>query len=1175
MIDKSNIYNVTDDRDPSNLGRVAPIVVGGYFGKKFVFDKLIQQKAGIAGTGIKRGNLKYLQGYSMFNGSWTKESANSIATIQEVMWNAIRGSEEVLLKFPRAISASTIFGSKILRQQEIFMSGSEIEGQRGYLENILNLNMSDEILAKGLTIKKGAIYQGRGIDGKTPIGFGRVMPGTSFDGVLDRYGRDAAFTPRYIKSSHGIFGLGTAKQPAYIIGGKTRFAATKNAVNAYGTNVAENLMRLLDDPFEFTNSLIEAGTSKSGRLTRFLDSGSSTLNKLGLRNIFGVGGRSNMRNLDMLGIAKKHLKTGFPRIAAVTAGIFGINALLRTLPFLNNTVAGTGIPGIAGKAYQDATQAYGAFSDITGLTTLSKFQEYQAPGSTSLLSTLAFPTSFGIAGLTLGSMMDIAGKHNAVRGADALPWQKFVATSMESMGGNARKFSSAFELSKMGRKGMFGMIGAAIGVAATIPTLLGKLGSKDSSKELRDTYDGKRKVEIKRGRFWTFGLEAFEGGDTKMFAPHWSVRALTQADWKGRMPQEYIDNPLRQPLERLLDPYALEKKLDKDRPYAYWGPQDYGLGFVEQVLNPLKQLMKPTTLAHPEGRYSGTSEPNPIPSPGSAGGYGSFEEVNPAAFSPDPVTPGGPQSSAYNLYASLQDAAGFHGFLGGAVMSKMTGVKHPFQPMAQYSTSADITSVNRQYWDSDLGDMFGANEAYRRMNYHIDYGTEYISSNLQNTQPSWMPDKFKTGDPYAKIQMGDIRLPGTGYAALHPEMDGVAFENYDQIHRLNILNDVSPDSSQFEQTLMAVKNQQARGDLNQGAIDMLGEIMRQRDIIREGKQFDNGRGPLGAYYLAMKKIGRALPTENLYPISPVHKFAGPVDAATEYRDKMVLDSTFKDWSSPISDYVIPSLNKTINTFSMTPYIPRSATRKYETEMYFQALQNKKNDNLEKQARFAEDSGSSEVAKYYRSAVKKTIFDVKVDADANEVASAYSMNKRSYIRGMLRSPDADALKYVSPDIQNVLKAQWKKRQKNVLPENYTPTGPSIGASVDYQVAPNELPDNDHVSYAPGVNLNAFKTKVVNKMGENVRKYELWHKDEMASAVLDSRMDAGPMFNNNQSLMHMSSQIDQQLVDSGMFGSSSALPSNINPGRYVNLRTNDRDEIKRKMREDGWITRSQWN
>ena len=1169
-INKSNIYSATEERDQSALGRLAPLAIGGYFGKKFIFDKGIELPMGGYGVGPKRGNLKYLRGYSMFDGSWTKESSESIATVGEVMWNAIRGAEESLLKFPRAMSGSTLFGSKILAQHEIFLKGSQLERQVGLIKNITNIRNSDEILAKGLTLRKGKIYLGQGTEGKAPVGFGRAMPGLANRGMTDRTGGSAEYLPRFIKSFYGTFGMGAPHDDIFVLGGRTKVKAVGNAVNAYATNVAENFMRLLDDPFEFVESIVNVGTSKSARMTKFLNSGSKTLSKLGLKNIFGVGGRSQMRNLDLLSIGKKHLKTGFPRMAALTAGIYGINALLRSAPGLDNTVLGTGISGIAGQAWQQGTRAYGAVSDVTGLTAVSKFQEWQAPGSTSLLSTLAFPTSFGIAGLTLGALMDMGGKTDPIRGANMPEYGKFAVRSLENMGGTARKFTKAFGLGQMGRKGMFGMIGMALGVAATIPTLPGKLGSKYDSGELEDIYSGKRKVEVKRGRFWTFGLEAFEGGDTKMFAPHWSVKAKTQADWKGRMPQAYIDNPLLQPLERLFDPYALEKRLDKDRPYAYWGPQDYGLGFVEQVLNPLKQLYKPTILAHPEGRYGSGGAMSE-----GGGSVSSAGSLDPGAFSPDPISPADSQTSAYNLYASLQDAAGFHGFVGGAVMQNVTGVKHPFQPMAQYSTSADITGVNRQYWDMDMGDLFGANEAYRRMNYHRDYGTEYISSNMQNTQPSWMPDKFKTGDPYASIQQGDTRLAGTGYAALHPEMEGVAFEDYDNIHRLSILNDVAPDSNQFMSEFAAVKDQRERGNLNQGALDMLDEVMRQRDVIREGKQFDTGRGPLGAYYLGMKQIGRALPTENLYPVSPVHKLAGPVDAATEYRDKMVLDSTFKDWANPISDYVVPAFNKTVNTFSMTPYIPPAANRRYETEMFFQALQNKKNDNLEKQAKFADQAGSTEIAQYYRKAAKDTIFDVKVDADASEVVAAYSMNKQSYLKGMMRAPDRNALKYVTPDVQHVLKAQWAKRQRKVLPENYTPTGKSIGASVKFQVGDNDLPDNDHLVYAPGVDLNAFKTKVVNKMGENVRKYELWHGDEMGAAILNDRMDAGPMFSNNQSVMHMSSQIDQQLVDSGMFGSSSALPSNINPGRSVNLRTNDRDEIKRKMKEGGWTTRSQWN
>lgn len=63
--------------------------------------------------------------------------------------------------------------------------------------------------------------------------------------------------------------------------------------------------------------------------------------------------------------------------------------------------------------------------------------------------------------------------------------------------------------------------------------------------------------------------------------------------------------------------------------------------------------------------------------------------------------------------------------------------------------------------------------------------------------PSWLPSddymtNFRKGDPYTKIDDGYARLPGAGYAALHPELKGVNPEDYPDIHKLRILSDVAP-----------------------------------------------------------------------------------------------------------------------------------------------------------------------------------------------------------------------------------------------------------------------------------------------------------------------------------------------------------------------------------------------
>ena len=46
---------------------------------------------------------------------------------------------------------------------------------------------------------------------------------------------------------------------------------------------------------------------------------------------------------------------------------------------------------------------------------------------------------------------------------------------------------------------------------------------------------------------------------------------------------------------------------------------------------------------------------------------------------------------------------------------------------------------------------------------------------LINNMPDWIPDSYKTGDPYTNIPKGEARLPGKGYETLnelHPDQFG-------------------------------------------------------------------------------------------------------------------------------------------------------------------------------------------------------------------------------------------------------------------------------------------------------------------------------------------------------------------------------------------------------------------
>ena len=70
---------------------------------------------------------------------------------------------------------------------------------------------------------------------------------------------------------------------------------------------------------------------------------------------------------------------------------------------------------------------------------------------------------------------------------------------------------------------------------------------------------------------------------------------------------------------------------------------------------------------------------------------------------------------------------------------------------------------------------------------------------------------FRKGDPYIKVDQGFARLPGAGYAALHPELEDVNPEDYPDINKMAILADVAPYSREYNTYRLKV-GKQAKGN---------------------------------------------------------------------------------------------------------------------------------------------------------------------------------------------------------------------------------------------------------------------------------------------------------------------------------------------------------------------------
>ena len=121
-----------------------------------------------------------------------------------------------------------------------------------------------------------------------------------------------------------------------------------------------------------------------------------------------------------------------------------------------------------------------------------------------------------------------------------------------------------------------------------------------------------------------------------------------------------------------------------------------------------------------------------------------------------------------------------------------------------------MTNTSRRYYEMELGaglgpspgfsEHFGYTEPLRR--FIQREGFEPQANEIPNEMPSWMPGEdyytdFKKGDPYVKVDQGFARLPGAGYAALHPELKDVNPEDYPDIHKMAILADVAPYSREY------------------------------------------------------------------------------------------------------------------------------------------------------------------------------------------------------------------------------------------------------------------------------------------------------------------------------------------------------------------------------------------
>ena len=513
----------------------------------------------------------------------------------------------------------------------------------------------------------------------------------------------------------------------------------------------------------------------------------------------------------------------------------------------------------------DADVARAQLSRTIGFTETIQEQEEISPGLMTLKTAIGFG-GVGALAVGVGSYLAFAGK--AVReraGTKIRPLATIFETLRETEG---TRLADKLWGSRFGKKigklpggrlltgikspmalGFLGGVTAWAGIAAGVGILSGRptapiaglLGTKETPEELRRIYAGEQEIPIRKGRFWEFGRNtAFEGGRIQYYRPHMIARLKTRAYQKGVYGSEeekWEYDPWLNPMKALFGSddwkYHYEQKYQYERPAPTTGTYGESVPFIGPlVASTFGKLFKPRKLVRPEewnlggGEYlhkpdiRGETEPSY-----DLGGLG------PGA----PVAKDDPSQLLNELNYRRREAVGLMGFMEGALTKEALG-REEF--LANKQTLAAMGGeTGAEYWlwkHMNLGGGIGTTEVVRRF---IPRTRSYLDTYnpLRNLMPSWMPEDYfldlRTGNPFEKIPEAEIRLPGTGYAALHPEVEGLSPEEYPLAHKVKILGDVAMYSAEYRNALAQAKR--SLNNMSTAEVAMIRETERQ---VKEKKK---------------------------------------------------------------------------------------------------------------------------------------------------------------------------------------------------------------------------------------------------------------------------------------------------------------------------------------------------
>jgi len=605
-----------------------------------------------------------------------------------------------------------------------------------------------------------------------------------------------------------------------------------------------------------------------------------------------------------------------------------------------------------------------------------------------------------------------------------------------------------------------GWLGAAAGAALVLPFLPGALIPSERPDSLWRQLSGEEDVPIRKGRWWPAGRSSYEGERIMQFRPHWAALTRFKPEEAG-----VWGDPTSPFMKWFLQnfTYHLEDLHYEDRPYGQSGPAFADVPIFGPLLaGTLGQIVKPAKYYHTDEWTGGGGTLYPAgrqtPSVPGLGGTG------PGALRPE----GGLTDMLGEQMYRMQEVVGLPGFMLESVKEAVTGRPGWWDQEARLRTAGAMYGGEelRSFWEGQMGDPVGVTEWWRRLYPHKQRQIPRIEPPIRNQMPEWMPGPgerspdFLHGDPFMKIPMGEALLPGPGLAAIHPELEGVAPEDYPLPWQYYVLARSAPYSTQFKATQREMVRAVKQGQLTEDETAWYEKIRSQVEEQKQGTRFYEeryGRGTesardmllesrkraqrgegvglfgrtLGTYW---ETIGLALetPLEALTPLAPASKLLHMRTSIQAYEREVLYGPKIAMWGSPYSDFIKPFFMQTANAFGWQG-IPTAVQEQRGVSEFFDILKYVKYTRLK---RVAVEQGNQEAANQYEDLRRTTLTGVNVmGRNLSQLYRSIPSSERDYFRAfsdVTLDEEKNRILQIVPEVEKpLLVGQWHLKYMDAL------------------------------------------------------------------------------------------------------------------------------------------------